>query len=155
MTLGHFLNTISDAFLLIIIMSAPRTALNLQNQCQEDFDLDLIENDEDIHGQFEFTCVGCCNYNGTIHKNFIEEAIDQFINMEFTCQGSSEEGDVLYVSLDTWIEGPECSGRRLRGHGGAFSQHQRHLASSGGLNYFACKNCNKKKQKRRKIHLDW
>ena len=52
---------------------------------------------EDIHGRVEFNCIGCCNYNETIHKTFIKEMIEQFINEEFTCQVSSEEGE-LYMS---------------------------------------------------------
>ena len=52
----------------------------------------------------------------------MDEAIEEFINEELTCLNYGEEGDVLYVSLDTWIEGLERSGHRHFGHGGAFSQ---------------------------------
>ena len=106
MSLSHFLKTMP--LLLLLIMSTLRTAYTLQNQCQGNFDPDLIDDNEEVYGRFEFACVGCCDYNETIHKAFMEEAIEEFINEELNCLGSGEDGDVLYVSLDTWIEGVCC-----------------------------------------------
>ena len=120
MSFFHFFKTIP--LLLLLIIRLLHTALYLKNQCQVDFDPYLIDNNEEVYGRFEFACVGCCNYNKTIHKTLMDEAIEEFINEELTCLNYGEEGDVLYVSLDTWIEGLERSGHRHFGHGGAFSQ---------------------------------
>ena len=157
MIFSHLFKAQFGTFLLLLIKSSPSTALAVPRECQEEFDLDLIDDDEELFGRFEFSCVGCCGYNETIDKTKIEEVIMEYLNEEFTCQGGGEEGEVLYVSLDTWVEGLECSERQLEIHGGALRQQQRRLESRGGsnYNYSSCKNCKKKKKKKsQRRHLD-
>ena len=71
----------------------------------------------------------------------------EYLNEEFTCLGAGNEGDVLYVSLDTWVEGLDCSPRQLDSHRESLRQQQRRLGSQGGSNYPSCKTCKKNNRK--------
>ena len=117
------------------------------------------DDDGRLYGRIEFGCVGCCGYDEIVHKLLLEKALEDFLEAEHVCHGAEynegdkeEGGGVLYVSLDSWVEGPECLGRRLD-QGGL--RRGRRLSSTGGSNYSSCKNCGKKKKKksRRPRHL--
>ena len=135
MALSHFLKVQFSTLLIILIKSAPHTTLAVTNQCQEDFDLDTIDDEEELFGRFEFSCDGCCDYDETIDKAKIEEVIMEYLNEEFTCLGAGNEGDVLYVSLNTWVEGLDCSPRQFDIQRGSLRQRKRRLESQGGSNY--------------------
>ena len=137
MALSHFLKVQFSTLLIILIKSAPHTTLAVTNQFQEDFDLDTIDDEEELFGRFEFSCDGCCDYDETIYKAKIEDVITEYLNDEFTCQGAGDEGYVLYVSHDMWIEGLDCSPRQLDSHRESLRQQQRRLGSQGGSNYLS------------------
>ena len=71
----------------------------------------------------------------------------EYLNAEFTCQRAGEEGDVLYVSLDKWVEGLYCSPRQIDSHRGYLRQQQSRHGIQGGSNYSSCKKCRNKKKK--------
>ena len=138
MALSHFLKVQFSTLIILLVNITPHITQAVTNQCQADFDLDTIDDEEELFGRFEFSCDGCCDYDETIYKANIEEVIMEYLNEELTCQGAGDEGDVLYVSLDTWVEGLDCSPRQLDSHIGSLRQWQRHLESQGGLNYSSC-----------------
>ena len=116
------------------------------------------DDDGRLYGRIEFVCVGCCGYDEIVHKPLLEKALEDFLEAEHVFhgakynEGDEEDGGVLYVSLDSWVEGPECLGRRLD-QGGL--RRGRRLLSTGGSYYSRYKNCGKKKKKksRRQRHL--
>ena len=122
MALRHFLKVQFSTLLNILIKSAQHMTLAVTNQCQEYFDLYIIDDEEELFSRFDFICDGWCDYDDTLDKAKIEEVIMEYLNAEFTCQRAGEEGDVLYVSIDKRVEGLDCSPRQIDSHIGYLRQ---------------------------------
>ena len=103
-----------------------------------------------MFGRFDFRCDGCCGYDETIDKANINEVIMEYINEEFNFQCPDEEGGVLYVSLNTWVEGLGLPSGRIKSHRGYFRQHQRRILSGGDSKYFSCRKYKKNKKRNKK-----
>ena len=141
-------------------------------KCGGAIDYDSHNDYEVLYDRIEFVCEGCCGYDPSTHREAMEEAIMQYLNVKYACLGvcdcnEDKDKDVVYLSLDTWIEDSESGcpddcrrlvdldvGDREGGGDGieprdkAGWSKRRRLNSQGGSNYSARKNCKYKKKKK-------